>query len=200
MPDTDPGLDVTCPNCAWKLRYVTTDRTEGDEKLTHFYHCHTHGRWRLDPNGIFSSLPSGPGGVTGPMPTRRGDIVISHDDASRTMYCVWHIVADAQQIAGTSESTSTAMGRTAALKLAAMMAKSSSGAVYLLNTDTATWTWTPAKLPTSARKARHRPPSKIPCAQCHERLVRTVTTPVRIYYHCDSCFHFWDVSRPKVNR
>ena len=71
MPDTDPGLDVTCPNCAWKLRYVTTDRTEGDEKLTHFYHCHTHGRWRLDPNGIFHPLqqhfdePDGSNRMTG---------------------------------------------------------------------------------------------------------------------------------------
>ena len=47
MPNPDPGLDSTCPKCPCPLRYaVWKERAE-------IYECPTHGRWRLETDGLF---------------------------------------------------------------------------------------------------------------------------------------------------
>ena len=42
------------------------------------------------------------------------------------------------------------------------------------------------------------PPSDTPCDQCHLLHVRSLTTPVRIYHHCRSCHHSWNVPNPQA--
>jgi hypothetical protein len=76
--------------------------------------------------------------MTGPIPTRDGDIVISHDDTSWSMYSVWCVAIDGQQACGETES-SAAMGRPGALKLAKLMARESRGAIYILDSGSAAW-------------------------------------------------------------
>ena len=77
--------------------------------------------------------------MTGPMPTRDGDIVITHSEDSRSLFLVWRVTDDGQQAcAGTTESA-WAMGREGALKLAAIMAKDYRGAIYMHDPTSGEW-------------------------------------------------------------
>ena len=78
--------------------------------------------------------------MTGLMPTRDGDIVIAHQQESRSMYSVWRVTRDAQQECGITDSSAAAMGRAGALMLAASMAAESRGAIFFLDPDSAVWT------------------------------------------------------------
>ena len=78
---------------------------------------------------------------TGPIPTRDGDIVISHDPASRSLYSVWHVTTDAQQACGlAAEPASSALGRPAALRLAHLLAVKSRGADFFVDPVSGQWT------------------------------------------------------------
>jgi hypothetical protein len=74
------------------------------------------------------------------MPTRDGDIVVSHADASPSVYTLWQAIEDAQQEAHVDQYRSTALGRVAAMTLARLMAAESRGAIFLLEMDAGSWT------------------------------------------------------------
>ena len=78
--------------------------------------------------------------MTGPMPTRDGDIVITHSEDSRSLFLVWRVTDDGQQWCERITSSALAMGRQGALKLAARMATESRGAIYLLDPASGEWT------------------------------------------------------------
>lgn len=78
--------------------------------------------------------------MVGPMPTKAGDIVVSHPEAATSMSSVWHVMADGQQECGQPGSASHAIGRSGALKLARLMARESGGDIFLLDTDSGRWT------------------------------------------------------------
>jgi hypothetical protein len=78
--------------------------------------------------------------MNGPMPTRDGDIVISHGEASPSLFVLWQAIESAQQDARVEQYRSTALGRAAALTLARLMAAESRGAIFLLETALGTWT------------------------------------------------------------
>jgi hypothetical protein len=84
--------------------------------------------------------------MIGAMPTRAGDIVISHAVASASFYVLWKVIDEGQQESRPEQYASTALGRTAALALARMMARESRGAVFSLDAATSAWTklaWQP---------------------------------------------------------
>jgi hypothetical protein len=74
------------------------------------------------------------------MPTRDGDIVISHPEQSTPNYVLWVVLEDGQEEAPPDAFTYTALGRTAALHLAAGMARENRGAVFLREVETSAWT------------------------------------------------------------
>ena len=78
--------------------------------------------------------------MTGPMPTRDGDIVITHSEESRSLFLVWRVTDDGQQESVKTASTAWAMGREAALKLAAIMANESRGVIYWHDPTSGEWT------------------------------------------------------------
>ncbi len=79
--------------------------------------------------------------MIGMMPTRTGDVVVTHSAADPSRCQLWHVEADLQQTVSPSGYTSTACGLQAALKLAKMMGRESrGGAVFLRELDTLTWT------------------------------------------------------------
>ena len=47
---TDPGLPVNCPSCGLPLEHLSTTRDASGE--IHIYQCPTHGRFRLDAEGL----------------------------------------------------------------------------------------------------------------------------------------------------
>lgn len=85
-------------------------------------------------------------GTVEPMPTRRGDIVIAHDDTVRSLYAVWRVMADGQQACG-DHAASYAIGRAGAVGLARLMVLESLRAVFrgcraatfLLDTHSGQW-------------------------------------------------------------
>jgi hypothetical protein len=78
--------------------------------------------------------------MTEAMPTRDGDIVISHVEASAAFYLLWTVIDEGQQEPRPEQYASTALGRTAALALARMMARESRGAVIFLDAAMSGWT------------------------------------------------------------
>ena len=78
--------------------------------------------------------------MTGPIPTRDGDIVVSHQDARLSLYAVWRVVSDAQQACGETGYTAQALGRLGALGLATLMAAERRGAVFFLDWGSGDWT------------------------------------------------------------
>jgi len=61
VPNTNPGLELTCPRCPKRLRYITTRSADGhvhrksDRFETvanvHVYACASHGRFHMGTNG-----------------------------------------------------------------------------------------------------------------------------------------------------
>ena len=47
---TDPRLPVNCPSCGLPLKHLSTTREASGE--IHIYRCPTHGRFRLDGDGL----------------------------------------------------------------------------------------------------------------------------------------------------
>jgi hypothetical protein len=78
--------------------------------------------------------------MTGLMPTRNGDIVISHRESSASVYLIWPVTAAAQQKAGSPLRTSTAIGRARAMKFAISLARTSRSRIFFVDTDTEEWT------------------------------------------------------------
>jgi hypothetical protein len=74
------------------------------------------------------------------MPTRDGDIVISHRESSASVYVIWPVGATAQQKASPMLYTSTASRRAVAMKLAVSLARTSHGRVFFVDTDSDEWT------------------------------------------------------------
>ena len=77
--------------------------------------------------------------MTGSMPTRDGDVVITQQEAS-AIFSVWHVLEDGQQEPGSIATQSTVVGRQAARQLAEILASSSRGAIFLLEHEPGTWT------------------------------------------------------------
>jgi hypothetical protein len=73
------------------------------------------------------------------MPTREGDLVVSHDETSKSMHSVWRVVVSGQQVADSSSSGASAIGGPAALHLARMMARERKGAIYLVDPTSGVW-------------------------------------------------------------
>ena len=78
--------------------------------------------------------------MTGLMPTRNGDIVISHRESSASVYLIWPVTETAQQKAGSPQCTSTAIGRDRAMKFAISLARTSRGRILFVDTDSKEWT------------------------------------------------------------
>lgn len=83
--------------------------------------------------------------MTGPMPTREGDVVVSHSDSESSRYAVWRVEADVQQTPSASAYVSTAYGAVAALRLGRKMLVQIRSAVFVLELDSLTWTSTPSR-------------------------------------------------------
>jgi hypothetical protein len=78
--------------------------------------------------------------MTGLMPTRHGDIVISHRESSASVYLIWPVAEKAQQKASPRLYTSTMMGRARAMKFAISLARTSKGRIFFVDTDSDDWT------------------------------------------------------------
>ena len=78
--------------------------------------------------------------MTGPMPTRDGDIVISHRGSNPAMYSVWYMLEDRQQDVSPPVDAAPASGRPEAVQLGLSMARESRGALFCRDTDSGTWT------------------------------------------------------------
>ena len=78
--------------------------------------------------------------MTGLMPTRDGDIVISHRESSASVYLIWPVAEKAQQKASPLLYTSTAMGRARAIKFATALARTRRGRIFFVDTDSDDWT------------------------------------------------------------
>ena len=78
--------------------------------------------------------------MTGLMPTRDGDIVISHRESSASVYLIWPVAEKAQQKASPRLYTSTAIGRARAMKFATSLARKSRGRIFFFDTDSEKWT------------------------------------------------------------
>ena len=78
--------------------------------------------------------------MTGLMPTRNGDIVISHRESSASVFLIWPVAETAQQIASPLLYTSPAIGRARAMKFATSLARRSRGRIFFVDTDSKVWT------------------------------------------------------------
>jgi hypothetical protein len=78
--------------------------------------------------------------MTGPMPTRDGDIVISHCGSNPPTYSVWYVLEDLQQAVSPPVDPATVIGRPEAVQLGRSMARESKGTLYFHDTDARTWT------------------------------------------------------------
>lgn len=77
--------------------------------------------------------------MTGPMPTRDGDVVVSQLVGAE--FLVWHVVHDGQQQPSPGErGAPVVMGRSTAVALGRMMARASRGSVFFVEQDTLNWT------------------------------------------------------------
>ena len=74
-----------------------------------------------------------------PMPTRAGDVVISHGDDHAFRFCVWHVETDLQQTRRSSRCIATALGHPAALTVARLIMQEHSS-VFEVEQDGVTWT------------------------------------------------------------
>jgi hypothetical protein len=77
--------------------------------------------------------------MTGPMPTRNGDIVISHDAIFRSLYAVWRVSTDGQQARDAAAFVIKRIGRADAVNMAKLMARESRSAIYLVDSTSASW-------------------------------------------------------------
>jgi hypothetical protein len=76
-----------------------------------------------------------------PMPTRIGDVVISHPSAKSWKYFVWRVFLNRQQVVNSRTAATAAIGGSAAMALARLMVREQgAGAIYFLQEDTLTWT------------------------------------------------------------
>ena len=78
--------------------------------------------------------------MTGLMPTRNGDIVISHRESSASVYLIWPVAEKAQQKASPLLYTSAAIGRARAMKFATSLARTNRGRIFFVDTDSKEWT------------------------------------------------------------
>jgi hypothetical protein len=83
------------------------------------------------------------------IPTRDGDVVVSHSQAWRFEYLVWPVVDDGQQQPRATVSTIATRGRDAALDMARRLARNTSGAVFVLECDSGAWSTLAANAPAS---------------------------------------------------
>ena len=73
------------------------------------------------------------------MPTRNGDIVISHDAELRSLYAVWRVSRKGQQARAAAAFVFKAIGRADAVNMAKLMARESRSAIYLIDLSSAWW-------------------------------------------------------------
>ena len=78
--------------------------------------------------------------MTAQMPTRSGDVVITHSAAAPSRYYLWHVEADQQQNVNGCGYLLTTCGLHAAIKAASVMADETGSAVFLRELNTLTWT------------------------------------------------------------
>jgi hypothetical protein len=78
--------------------------------------------------------------MTGPMPTRDGDVVIAHGVSVRSIYVVWTVGEDREQEPSPAASAASARGREAAQALAARVARESHGAIFFHDLAAGRWT------------------------------------------------------------
>jgi hypothetical protein len=79
--------------------------------------------------------------MTGSMPTRDGDVVVSSTGTEPALCTVWRVETDGQQAPGPATHASIAHGCDTALKLAAVMTRESrGGTVFPFDQRTLTWT------------------------------------------------------------
>jgi hypothetical protein len=73
------------------------------------------------------------------MPTQNGDVVISHDAKSRSLYAVWRVSTKGQQARATAAFVFNAIGRPDAVNMAKLMARESRSAIYLIDVSSVSW-------------------------------------------------------------
>ncbi len=79
--------------------------------------------------------------MTEPMPTRKGDVVVSHRGTGVSLCAVWIVEADLQQTPSPSTYVSIALGTEAAFKLAKRTIRKRRRAdVFLFDQGSLTWT------------------------------------------------------------
>ena len=77
--------------------------------------------------------------MTGPVPTRDGDVMIAAENAS-AVFAVWTVGRDGQQEPDADTYVSAALGRPGAKQLAFLMAREMRGSVFFLERQMGTWT------------------------------------------------------------
>jgi hypothetical protein len=60
--------------------------------------------------------------MTGPMPTLDGDIVVTHNEYTHSLYVIWRVSSDGEQACGEWKASTLATAREEALQIAASMA------------------------------------------------------------------------------
>ena len=77
--------------------------------------------------------------MSGPMPTRPGHIVITHGEATRSLYLVWRVTSDGQQHCEEMASSAWAMSPEGAMKLAGVMAGERGCAIFSHDPESGEW-------------------------------------------------------------